>query len=448
MNVFNFLFTALECFFNLREAAWILEGAQLDLRDRRAQSSRKVTNCGHLVAFCSSLLAAATVLLSAVSCGRSALKGGLEPRVRNIFLHGDPLVLIAGATLDPQTFLSDSTLETFSDFDFAGGIVFSEFSPLHGGKEAPTRETIERDNATSYQPTELTSFSFVKGEQAGVSVYIFKDADSGQEMLRAIPAADGRVWVYEMLGVPVELLHYSRSPDGRSMSFLGYAEKAGDSGKTLLSLSFSKKNPQGTGARETDPRFQYIGGPGIAFEWKDEQIDLSVCIADDRAQNTAGKPAELRLAVASAWNAWLQNGRLGTRRATFTALIKDFPPFSDVNTHCVYSIPEYAHEASLEFVTTGLTIPVTNRTDGGFISSDIFLFEQAISRVATERGYLATAMHEIGHFLGLGHEFTRNSDGSYAYPSVMGYLENRTREPSEHDRAAIDNLYGPVRIVN
>lgn len=420
----------------------------MDLQDTRTQRDQRKIRRGQLVAIWGFLLTAASVLISMASCGRSELKGTAQPRVRNIFLHGDPRVLIAGASLDPQTFLSDSTLDTFSDFDFAGGIVFSEFSPLHRGKTAPTRESIERDNATSYQPTELASYSFVKGEQAGVAIYIFKDADSDHEMLRAIPAADGRVWVYEMLGVPVELLHYSRSSDGRSMSFLGYTDAAGDSGKTLLSLSFSKNNPQGNGARETDPRFQYIGGPGIAFEWKDEQIDLSVCIADDRKQNTAGKPEELRLAVASAWDAWLQNGRIGTRRASFTALTQDFPPFSDVNTHCVYSIPEYAHEASLEFVTTGLTIPVTNRTNGGFISSDIFLFEQAISRVAAERGYLATAMHEIGHFLGLGHEFTRNSDGSYAYPSVMGYLENRTREPSEHDRAALDNLYGPTRIVN
>jgi hypothetical protein len=436
------------CFFNLGSAAWTLKGTSLNLKAHYGKQNNDNQRMSRTNALLASLLVGLTVALCAASCGQPKLKGTAEPRVRNVFLHGDPRVLIAGASLNPQTFLNKANLESFSDLDFAGGIVFSEFSPLHGGKEAPTRESIERNNATSYQPTEIASFSFVEGEQAGVAVYILKDANSQQEMLRAIPSEDGRVWVYEMLGFPVELLHYSRSPNGSSISFLGYAKIAAESGKTLLSLSFSKKSPGGTGARETDPRFQYIAGPGIAFEWKVEQIELSVCIADNRPQNTAGSPAELQLAIGAAWKTWQNSGRIGRKPAVFRVLNHDYPPFSDVNTHCVYSIPEYAHESSLEFVTTGLTIPITNRTDGSFISSDIFLFEQAISRVSTDRGYLGTAMHELGHFLGLGHEFSRNSDGTYAYPSVMGYLENRTKEPSNHDRAAIENLYGPVQIKN
>ena len=67
----------------------------------------------------------------------------------------------------------------------------------------------------------------------------------------------------------------------------------------------------------------------------------------------------------------------------------------------------------------GLTLPVINFSRKSIIGGSGIIFKKA----ARERGFdiQRTITHEMGHILGLGHEFARDAGGHLLHTSIMGY---------------------------
>ncbi|RYZ49124.1 MAG: matrixin family metalloprotease, partial [Proteobacteria bacterium] len=80
--------------------------------------------------------------------------------------------------------------------------------------------------------------------------------------------------------------------------------------------------------------------------------------------------------------------------------------------------------------------PIYDWSNQSIFSSQIFIFLNATSR--SQMGMLSVLTHEMGHLLGLGHEFKSGSNDT-ALPSIMGYNAEPKITPS--DRKAIDYLY-------
>jgi hypothetical protein len=403
-------------------------------------------------------------LVAWTACGNEP-NGNSQQQVRRVFVHGSPEILLRGTSNQNISFLESASASSFAGFDFSSGIVLSEFSPLEDERSVSSDvdSAVARAARLTQNPTGLGLFSWqvagtpsqgVRGLKSSSQVavpelsdqtWLFADSSSGYVALKAKQDNSGRLAVTEILGIPVDMVHYSITPDRRTMSFLGRT-KDQTMGSTLVAASFSQRYRGSTPILRTSTAFSFLAGKGIPYRWQKQTIELSLCLPEGDRQARLGadtiRTESIHELVQEAWQAWIQNGRVGERPAAMKLLTQNVPPFSDVNTHCVYSVPEYAHEASQEVLTAGLTLPMVNHSLGTIESASVFLFEQAIARIPGERSYLSTAIHEIGHFLGLGHEFDKDADGRYRNLSAMAYAENRTVFPTEHDRKAVQELYG------
>lgn len=405
------------------------------------------------------------------SCGAEPSKEG--PRqVRRVFVHGSPDSLLQGATADSQSFLSASELSTLGGYDFSSGLVLSEFSPLSADNStAPesdfsTSSAVERASRLTESPQGLGVFAWRASrmpttesaasatgrsgpsgpriDNASDNTWDYVDSSSGLIALRGTLQPDGRLGITEILGIPVTMIHYSRTTEGRIMSFLGRAKEPVE-GTTLVAATFSQRYRNGQGALRLAP-FNFIGGKGTGYRWDSGPITLNLCLPGGPRSARIGadtmRQEPIQDLVDEAWKAWVKEGQIAGRQANLNLRTENIPPFSDVNISCLYSIPDYAYEASNEILTAGLTLPMVNHSLGTLEAAPIFLFERAISRIPGERSYLSTAIHEMGHFFGLGHEFDKDQNGRYKNLSVMAYEENRTVFPTAHDLAALLALFG------
>src|SRR4051812_8775382 len=59
---------------------------------------------------------------SVFACGSSHRKG----KIQNIFIHGDPLVLVKGAATDDNTFFTVDNIGDFKGFNLSSGALFRQ----------------------------------------------------------------------------------------------------------------------------------------------------------------------------------------------------------------------------------------------------------------------------------------------------------------------------------
>ncbi len=119
------------------------------------------------------------------------------------------------------------------------------------------------------------------------------------------------------------------------------------------------------------------------------------------------------------------NGALARRLKIVTKTLSTYPPFSDLNTHCIYSADNYQTTFSGEIMNAGSTITIGDTFQGKLVHSNIIIWlkENAKAGIPLDdksslRRLRRVIAHEFGHMLGLHHQFSDDIESIMSYKGV------------------------------
>jgi hypothetical protein len=363
------------------------------------------------------------------ACGRSSKKGKNTAVPDRYFVLGDPMVMLEGTLADKDSFFTTATLEDFSDYVLAGFTVFAPKVDLTTVDRVDSQEELEQQNSTDggSLDSELSLYRF----QREGSRLLYKAQGSGVEDYPVLEFVEvnGRWDISTLAGDPVVAEHYSLSDDKRVFSLLISASD--ELGNYLAGMTFTRFDGDQKPLPQLDNSYQYIGGKGIAIPWEGP-VKVSIC-----GDLSAADQATFERSITD-WSSALGDA-VGTMGGLSyeVEFVKNGKPWSDVNQHCINLVKSYRLETQENTAVFGVTMPVVDFQNFRIVDSQIFIFHDALRRF--QEGYLLTALHEMGHFWGLGHEFSRDIRGETLHPSIMGY--EGVSSITEWDKAAILALY-------
>lgn len=376
-------------------------------------------------------------LLFITACGkdqssRSQIEAQLQKTNNQItFIHGPPDNIIAGATFNKVAFFNNSNeqryngyiLNSINQFTEKDIIIEKEDTNIEAGNEAETEDTTKKNNKISYQ--------FVDNGD-GTAKYFSEQIDLTFHFIKIensyfLNQLETKSFVYE-----IKALHYSESKNNNATSIL-IETKDNENGKVLLSFTFNKDGIE----KETNyvnSYYKYTNGPGVAIGW-DQKVDLNIDICG------SNNNLELSNKIKSGINSWKNN--LKNRLNINVNSPLTYPPFSDLNSHCIYLVSDYQTEYGNDVANPGTTFSIVDKVNKSIVDSDIILWEKEIKKFGTnildyprlER----TISHEFGHLLGLDHQFDKYVSSIMSYNPYDLYLTN-------YDISAVQILY-PIQTT-
>jgi len=372
------------------------------------------------------------VLPPNLSCGgmllRPEKKKSKTSFERLILTHGDPMSLVLGSELNAQPFLKEDTLDAWNGVKMGTWVVFRQTTPSDEVKEKTNIE--EGQEATKKNDTEeLDGASTWTFEKTGADSYRLK-MEKQKLFFNWRKNQQGLLEFVGIKDLPVSVLHYSVNEQKKLMSFLLKKEDA-SYGTVLIKTSFYKPTGSKKAVEETDPQFNYLLGEGVKTTWP-EDLTLSVCGALSPEHR-----AHLNLIN----EAWVRQAKIGQRKFTLDPTPQK-KPFSDVNNHCILFTDAYEFTVTKTSFVGGVTIPTLDPSSQAILDSDMIIFTKPFQKhFGRYPDYLDemlrnTVLHEMGHWLGLDHEF----DADAKYKSIMSYEGIDGVQP--YDLEAIEKLYG------
>ncbi|MDZ4677454.1 MAG: matrixin family metalloprotease [Oligoflexia bacterium] len=389
-----------------------------------------------------------------------------HPKVVNntYFINGDPRELIADSELNTQSPFTSQNIKNFDGFYLTMAHIFVDKTKFESAEEMAAQETksseqLVRDRkAPEYSPVDHAEKYVWKTLHNGevvlqtnnsqndkpsmwrplaLNFHFTPDISDGRLQLKAISSASTNAVKSQS---SVEIKHYSVHESGNAFSLLFYA-KEGDS-KYLLSYWFTKRdNNTQFSRREALSPYTLIMGPKVDVHWPQKQkLTMQVCGVNQ---------PELLHGIKRGINTW--KTVLTNRLSLETEIKSKCPPFSDLNTHTIRIIDKYKM-----MQTEGFAMDIVGRPEQGLIDGDIHLLIDATTISVLENLTIAVRLeisdklksfedaitlviaHEMGHVLGLQHQYESDSIMNYNWD----YLKKQPGEfLTPYDRSAIQTLY-------
>lgn len=385
-----------------------------------------------------------SVLVSPLACSKSKERSSTE--VKKIFYHGDPLELIAGSTKNKDIEINLKNHTDFNNYKLSVIYEIKEYSKLvrstkteieSGQEAADDLDTSDANNTFSFIKIDDEKLEYAGSYNNTPLSLMFSVSKTGSLTLEAISDND------EDIG-KINLEHFSMTPDQRLFSILLSIDD-GEAKKSLVSLVFNKDLKYDL-VKKADRKYFFLEGKGVLLGWdKTKSLEVSLCYSS-QTMSLSGHSQDIRLDIkTSKLKAWTDSLK-GLLDVKFVTPIK-YPPFSDLNTHCIYVLPSYLSEPSEDKSVYAMVLSIKDYSNSKISDADMFINKGEFEKVArynrnatnmaltnhTQSRLDIALIHEMGHMYGLAHVFDGTS-------SVMSYKFDQTA-PSAFDIESIQYLY-------
>ena len=366
------------------------------------------------------------LLLTLTACGgKKNNKTGVEgsTSLSTVFVKGDPKQIIKGSTLDKKSFIAEKDVADFENYSLSNVWQFTENETIVEEEDTGNPETGNEATEEDQTTQEQVYYSFKKTNDG----YVYSNPRLKLDLGFSI--VDGKLELKNLettYGVyNLTILHYSQKETKDSFSILAELQDSED-GRVLLSFVFVKKTEQQDIAK-VDDHYKFIMGPGVVLSWSQKEV-LQIDVCGNQFYSTQ-----------HAFDAGLDQWKkaLSDRMEIKTNYLSTYPPFSDLNSHCIYTVNDYTTEPRPEYMNPASTTTNYDTFKGQIIDADIFVWVKEVEKdgdINSQASYLTgVTSHELGHFFGLDHQFDEQ------FESIMSY--DKTDYFTEYDYESISILY-------
>lgn len=383
-----------------------------------------------------SLITLVLFSLALVGCGgkkKMAKSFSETTAIENVFVKGDPKAILAGSsTRKFLDFINKSNYQTFNEYSLSHVITYTEKEILIDEKNVRQETNAEAGNEAS------TSDTTESGKEN-----IFSFSNAGNLYLYSSPKMKIKLQFFEHEGYflldkvivdndkfDLDAIHFSKAEYADAFSILAET-KDSENGTILIAFTFTKKTEPKAIEKVSD-YFKFLFGPGVKIGWsQDSTLFMDICGQQD---------ARVENAYKDGLHTW--DKALNTRLKVETRVLSVYPPFSDLNTNCIYTVNSYYTRADKNLINMASAITKADLFQGRFIDGDIMVWVKENEKygvsLAQVHNLVETTAHEFGHVLGLDHQFDKS------IRSLMSYEDERFT--STYDEEAIKQLYPMTKL--